>query len=90
MNATEIQEEIERLEKEETSYSNCVKLAVLYTVLNNYRDQQPTSSYGSSEFLLVCSQQPIDKVLDVIDEHMEAIKLLYPKEYNLIIKKIKE
>lgn len=89
MSATEIQEEIERLENEETNYSNCTKLAVLYTVRENYR-QLPSSSYGSSEFLLACSTCPIDKILSVIDEHMECIKLLYPKEYALIIRKIKE
>ena len=89
MSATEIQEEIDRLENEETTYGNCTKLAVLYTVRENYR-QLPSSSYGSSEFLLACSACPIDRVLNILDEHMDCIKALYPKEYSAIIKKIRE
>ena len=43
-----------------------------------------------SKFLEVCDGAEIEKVLKVIDEHMEAIMVLYPKEYEQIIKRIKE
>jgi hypothetical protein len=45
---------------------------------------------SESEFMNVCSQKDIYAVLGVLNEHMEAIKLLYPKEYDSIIEKIKE
>ena len=38
----------------------------------------------------VCSQKEITAVLEVLNEHMDAIKLLYPKEYDSIIEKIRE
>jgi hypothetical protein len=43
---------------------------------------------SDSEFLSVCQNRNIVDVLGILDEHMEAIKLLYPKEYDSIIEKI--
>lgn len=89
-----IEDEIRRIEKEQTTMQSCSKLAVLYSVLDHNKPDKPDKlsnySYGSSEFLMVISQAPIDKALNILDEHMEAIKLLYPKEYSIIIRKIKE
>lgn len=45
---------------------------------------------NESEFMSICSHKDIEKVLGVLDEHMQAIQLLYPKEYNSIVEKIKE
>ena len=87
MNANEIAEEINRLEQEETTYNNCMKLAVLYTILDH---DKPEHSYSGSEFLLAVSNAPIDGVLEILDNHMDCIKLLYPKEYTSILKKIKD
>lgn len=58
--------------------------------------QMPRYAYAAapeppqSDFLEAVSKVPIDKALQVIDEHMEAIKLLYPKEYTAVISKILE
>ena len=89
MDANEILAEIERLEQGETTYANCTKLAVLYTIKEHLTNRIPAYSHASSEFLLAVSDAPIDKVLNIMDEHMECIKLLYPKEYTSIIRKIK-
>lgn len=43
---------------------------------------------GGSEFLMACNGAYVDDVLAVIDEHMEAIRILYPKEYEEIVGKI--
>lgn len=87
----EIQEEINRIEQEETSYQNCMKLSVLYSVLDHNSKPERFSdySYGSSEFLLSVQNAPIDEVLSILDEHMDAVRLLYPKEYNQLIEKIR-
>ena len=45
---------------------------------------------SDSEFLAVCSNKDITKVLEVINEHMDAIKILYPKEYDSILNRIQE
>ena len=39
----EIEKEIEMLEKKDTSYGTCEKLAVLYTVKDHYMPPQETS-----------------------------------------------
>lgn len=46
--------------------------------------------HGKSEFLAACDGARIEDVLYVLDEHMEAIKVLYPKEYDAIVLKLEE
>lgn len=87
----EIEVEINRLENSELTYANLDKLANLYIVRNNLKGTLAASySYGKSEFLQVCSNAPIEDMLNILDEHMECIKALYPKEYYAILGKIKD
>ena len=90
MKLEEIYREIDRLEHDDTNYQNCTKLAVLYCIADHNKPQRQAQSFGSSEFLLAVSRASLDDVLLILDEHMEAIKLLYPKEYAQIIRRIKE
>ena len=60
-----------------------------YSTMPSYDDYLPQIRTGS-EFMDACSQKEITAVLEVLDEHMEAIKLLYPKEYDSIIEKIRD
>ena len=60
-----------------------------YSTMPSYDEYLPQIR-SDSEFMNVCSQKEITAVVEVLDEHMEAIKLLYPKEYDSIIEKIKE
>ena len=91
MNSDEIRAEIIRLEKEETTYQNCSKLAVLYSVIEHLGKQEPAEySYGESEFLTVVSQAPLTGVMEILDEHMNAVQVLYPKEYTALIRRMKE
>lgn len=46
------------------------------------------STRRTNEFLTACDGAQIEDVLEVMDEHMEAIRLLYPKEYDAIVEKI--
>ena len=43
-----------------------------------------------SEFLEACNGAQIKDVLDVLDEHMEAIRVLYPREHKAVIERIKK
>lgn len=84
--------------------NTCIKLAAFYTILNNLypketKEQERTEPLffdsvpvmnSDSEFINACSQKGIEGVLGVLDEHMQAIKLLYPKEYDSIIEKIRD
>ena len=87
----EIEVEIDRLESEELTYANCAKLADLYIIRENFKGtvDASRSSFGQSEFLQICSNAPIENVLSVLDEHMECIRVLYPKEYSAILRKIR-
>lgn len=98
----EIRDEIERLEHSGTTYANMEKLAMLYSVRNNAPDRSEASersapvmkySYAQasdSEFLRAVSTAPIEGVLNIIDEHLNAVRVLYPKEYSAVLRKISE
>lgn len=60
-----------------------------YSMAPSYDDFVPYTQ-TESEFISVCMGKDILSVLEVLNEHMEAIKLLYPKEYDSIIEKIKD
>lgn len=47
------------------------------------RPQEP-----QSEFVEAASAVPFGGLMQVLDEHMKAIKLVYPKEYELVMRKI--
>ncbi|MBP3647022.1 MAG: hypothetical protein J6K55_11445 [Clostridia bacterium] len=53
-------------------------------------EPQVVSVEHRSDFLVACDGVPVEKILDVIDEHMEAIRVLYPKEYDAIVQKMSE
>lgn len=47
------------------------------------RPQEP-----QSEFVEAASAVPFSRLMEVLDRHMSAIKIAYPKEYELVMKKI--
>ena len=47
------------------------------------RPQEP-----QSEFVEAASAVPFSGLMEVLDRHMDAIKIAYPKEYELVMKKI--
>lgn len=90
----ELDKTILELEQRDTTYATCEKLAWLYVVKDHLQpiqkmDPRSVEKSGGSEFLSACEGKPVEKVLQVIDEHMECIKALYPREYNAIIEKIR-
>lgn len=102
MDIDEINEHIRKLKCEGTSWQSVEKLAVLCTVRNELEEkQQPdlqpaaakipaysTAAAPQSEFVQAASAAPFGGLMDVLDEHMNAIKLVYPKEYELVIKRL--
>lgn len=99
MNLAEINREIYALETGPTTCSACEKLASLY-VVRDHLDLQPMQErvedkskafhYEGGEFVEACNGVPMDVIMRVMEEHMEAVKALYPKEYDAVIKKLKE
>ena len=91
MNIEEINREITTLERGQTTFSNCEKLAQLYVVRDHLADdvqQRPAPKLGGSEFLLIASEVDIYDLMQILDEHMQSIQLVYPKEYDAIMRKI--
>lgn len=98
---SEVDREIDRMENGDLTYNSASKLAALYSIRDHKQAEPVGYSFAAdppevapamqgSEFVEACVGVPIDHVLSVLDEHMEGIKLLYPKEYRAILRKLKE
>lgn len=100
MNMHEIDDEIYKLENGDTTWRNCEKLAILYNVKNGLSmtekekalPMENISAYSyknnDSEFIELFKRANIEDALKILDEHMEIIKAIYPKEYRMIMRKI--
>lgn len=49
-----------------------------------------TAAEPQSDFVVAASSVPFGGLMQVLDEHMKAIKLAYPKEYELVMRKISD
>lgn len=85
-----INDEIEALEAGETDYDTCERLACLYTVRNEMKQREAEKkAMQSSDFLAASVGAPIADLMKVLDEHMDAIRVMYPKEYEAVVSKIR-
>lgn len=92
-----IEREISELEARQPSYKSCERLAWLYIVRDHVRDRiyppegrTAIEFSGGSEFLEVVSGKPYEDVLGIVDEHLETIRLLYPKTYDGVLERIRQ
>lgn len=53
-----------------------------------YAAAYSTAAEPQSDFVAAASAVPFSSLMQVLDEHMSAIKLVYPKEYELVMRKI--
>ena len=86
-----IEREISELEARETSYAVCERLCWLYTVRDHMvakMQEEAVGALGGSEFLKAVSGVPLQSLLKVMDEHMEALKTVYPREYEAVMRRI--
>lgn len=83
-----IQEEIDVLENGQTTYANLQKLSWLYIVKAFSKGVTTSNIVPMSDFLEACRGKDPEELFDVLDEHMEAIQLLCPKEYEAVLRKI--
>lgn len=88
MNIEEINEEIRGLESAETNWGNVQRLALLYTVRDHLPQTTGEVDIGTDEFTRACCGVNINSLINVLDEHMQVIHAVYPKEYSALIKKI--
>lgn len=99
MSVAEIEAEIKSLEQGDTNWQNIQRLAWLYTVhdhmishdntvVSRVRDVMP--EFNDSEFGKVIAGKDISKIADVLSEHMDIVKVLHPKEYSAVCKRIEK
>lgn len=87
-----IDSEIAALEDEETTYETCEQLAWLYVVRDHVGakgDPETVPDVPGTEFLEVVSGRDVRGVMRVLAEHMEAIRVVAPKEYERVIERIR-
>lgn len=86
--------------------STCQLMASCYTILDHLfpassrsADPAPVQMYsmspepvgtGGSEFVQASREAGMPRLLEVLDEHMECIKTLYPKEYAAVMRLLKD
>lgn len=86
--------------------STCQLMASCYTILDHLfpdnsrpADPAPVQMYSTapepmvddgSEFVQAGRAAGMSRLLDVMDEHMECIRALYPKEYAAIMRRLKD
>ena len=87
----DIDREILELERRDTSYAVIERLCWLYVVRDHMRDdtKERTGDLGGSDFLAAASMVPIGDLMAVLNEHMEAIKVVCPREYESVVAKIR-
>ena len=93
-----IEREIDKLEHREASYRLCERLSWLYSVRDHLYEkiypqeggERLKTALSGSEFLDAANGKPYEDVLKVVDEHLETIRMLYPKTYSALVDKIRE
>lgn len=95
INPEELDKEILMLEKKDTTYANCERLAWLYIVRDHVTGQQqaqptPLDISGDSEFLQAVDGKDSVAVWDIMDDLMDTIKVTAPKVYDRILRRVKE
>lgn len=94
-----IEREINELEcRRDTTYSVCQRLSWLYTVRDHlyakiYPQEEKAglkSSLSGSDFLDAANGKPYESVMGIVDEHMETVRLLYPKTYEALVQRIRD
>lgn len=88
-----IEREINDLEaRGDTTYSLCERLSWLYTVRDHIRPEaeasKKTQELRGSEFLDAASGVSYPGLMRILDEHMEAMKVVQPREYERVMAKI--
>lgn len=95
MSIEEVERTILELEKRDTTYATCERLAWLYIVHDHLtqrivKEKARAAEMDGSSFLSACSGAEIAEILHVLNEHMEAVRVIYPKEYSAVVEKINE
>ena len=92
----ELDDAIREFESAPANYENCKKLATFYTIFDHLYNEPDVEkkqvdvigSYGESEFLNIVSNKRAEDVWLVLDELMETLKVVNPRLYESVIRKM--
>ena len=89
-----IEREICELEaRGDTTYSICERLSWLYVVRDHLRpvreEARTTQDLHGSEFLEAASGVSYPALMRILDDHMSALQVVQPKEYESVMDKIR-
>ncbi len=102
---TELLEAIRECENAPSSYQNCERLAVFYSLRDKLygkpEEQQPAAQEQTAEFMLqtdksgsefmrAISGKDWTSLLAILDELMDTIKILQPRLYDAVMRKLQE
>lgn len=100
----EIERAMHTLACGETTFDTVARLAALITVHDHlsadnqdhtpapYSVQQAPATMphlSGSDFLDAVSAAPMEDVMEILDEHMEALRVVIPREYEAVLERIK-
>lgn len=94
----ELDNAIREFEDAPVNYENCAKLATFYTIFDHlYGDtetpkapQEIVGYYGDSEFLKMAGGQNAENVWGILDELMDTLKVVNPRLYDGVMRKMAE
>lgn len=95
----ELDNAIREFENAPANYENCKKLATFYTIFDHlYTDKEPVEKkqqevigfYGESEFLDLVGNRDAVSVWQIMDELMDTLKVVNPRLYESVLRKIAE
>lgn len=97
LNKDVIDKEILELEKHDTTYATCERLAWLYIIRDHMQEPVVTEKTksavgvsGESDFMKAVSGKATDLVICVLDEFMETLKIVNPRLYDGVMRKLNE
>jgi len=90
-----IDAEIIELEKKDTSYAVIERLAWLYIVRDHLTETPVVVSErvvtgAETPFLAAFNGTMISEASEVLNEHFEAIRALYPREYQAVVDRLNQ
>lgn len=92
-----IEQEIYELEtRHDTSWFVCERLSILYTVRDHLKGSADVESprlvdsRGGSEFMRAVDGKSVEGVLSVIDEHLEALRVVQPRAYDAVMDRLRD
>lgn len=99
INLETIERTIDELENtRDTSYRLCERLSWLYICRDHLKPAKEPSVIATatvpnmegSEFLRAASGKRVEDVMNVVDEHLETIRVMFPTTYDNIIQMVRD